>query len=131
MLDILVCGVSEVDNFIDEVDGVISIMTPGYAVCAPQSITLKESEDRYSVLKLEFDDVWQECYELGQKMVTPEIINNVLDFAHNLVARLDDNSSSRLLVHCHEGISRSSAIAITIDTSLYNQPSEAVTRLSD
>ena len=126
MLDIFVCGVNEVNDFIDEVDGVISIMTPGYTVYAPQSITKIENEDRYSVLRLEFDDVWQECYQLGQEMITPEIIDRVLDFAHSFVARFGDDSS--LLVHCHEGISRSSAMAIAIYTSLYNEVNKAVAR---
>lgn len=128
MLDILVCGVPEVDDLIDEVEGVISIMNPGYTIFAPQSIASMEAEDRYSVLRLEFDDVWQESYQLGQEMVTPEIIYSALDFAAGVATRYGDDTG--LLVHCHEGISRSSAIAIAIYINLGCDPSEAVERVT-
>ena len=61
-------------------------------------------------------------------MVTPEIIERAINFAHNFVESFGDDSS--LLVHCHEGISRSSAIAIAIYTSLYQDPHDAVERVS-
>lgn len=128
MLNILICGVKEVDDLIDEADGVISIMNPGYTVYAPQSLILKEEENRYSVLRLEFDDVWQECYKLGMEMVTPEIIDSAINFAHDFVESFGDDST--LLIHCHEGISRSAAIAIAIYTSLYGEPLNAVKRVS-
>ena len=128
MLNILICGVKEVDELIDEADGVISIMNPGYTIYAPRTITSRESEDRYSVLRFEFDDVWQECYKPGLEMVTSEIIEEAINFAHDFVASYGDNSS--LLIHCHEGISRSAAIAIAIYTSLYEDPKEAAVRVS-
>ena len=125
MLNILICGVKEVDDLIDEADGVISIMNPGYTIYAPQSIALKESENRYSVLRFEFDDTWRECYQLGMEMVTTEIIDSAINFAHDFVASFGDDSS--LLIHCHEGISRSSAIAIAIYAGLYGDVQDAVT----
>ena len=128
MLNIFICGVEEVDDLIDEADGVISIMNPGYTIYAPQSIASKESDNRYSVLRFEFDDIWQECYKPGMEMVTSEIIENAINFAHDFVESLGDDSS--LLVHCHEGISRSSAIAIAIYTSLYQDPDDAIKRVS-
>ena len=127
MLNILICGIQELDDLIDEVDGVISIMNPGYTIYAPQSITLKEDENRYSVLRFEFDDVWQECYKPGMEMVTPEIIDSAINFAHDFVESFSNDFS--LLIHCHEGISRSSAIAIAIYTSLYKDPFNAVKRV--
>ena len=128
MLNILICGVKEVDDLIDEADGVISIMTPGYTIYAPRSIAARESENRYSVIRFEFDDVWQECYKPGMEMVTPEIIEEAISFAHDFVESFGDDSS--LLIHCHEGISRSAAIAIAIYTSLYEDAQDAVTRVS-
>ena len=128
MLNILICGVKEVDDLIDEADGVISIMNPGYTIYAPQSIASKESEDRYSVLRFEFDDTWQECFKPGLEMVTPEIIDEAINFAYDFVESYGDDSS--LLIHCHEGISRSAAIAIAIYTSLYRDPQEAAIRVS-
>ena len=128
MLNILICGVKEVDDLIDEADGVISIMNPGYTIYAPRSIASRESENRYSVLRFEFDDVWHECYKLGMEIVTPEIIESAISFAYDFVESFGDEAT--LLVHCHEGISRSAAIAIAIYTSLYEDAQDAVTRVS-
>jgi predicted protein tyrosine phosphatase len=128
MLDIFVCGVKEVDEFIDDVDGVISIMNPGYTIFTPHSITAKEKENRYSVLRLEFDDVWQETYQPGLEIVSEEILASASDFASDLVERFGDDIN--LLVHCHEGISRSSAIAIAIYVALYGEPKDAATRVA-
>ena len=128
MLNILICGVESVDDLIDEVDGVISIMNPGYTIYAPQSITSRESENRYCVLRFEFDDIWLECYKPGMEMVTPEIIESAINFTHDFVESFGEDSN--LLVHCHEGVSRSSAIAIAIYTSLYRDPHDAVKRVS-
>lgn len=128
MLDIFVCGVKEVDEFIDDVDGVISIMNPGYTIFAPRSITAKERENRYSVLRLEFDDIWQETYQPGLEIVSEEILASAINFAFDLVERFGDDVN--LLVHCHEGISRSSAIAIAIYAALYGNPEDAATRVS-
>lgn len=128
MLNILICGVKEVDDLIDEADGVISIMNPGYTIYAPQSLIRKEEEDRYSVLRFEFDDVWQECYKLGMEMMTPEIIESAINFAYDFVESFGDDST--LLMHCHEGISRSAAIAIAVYISLYEDPQNAVKRVS-
>lgn len=129
MLDIIVCGLEEVDEFIDEVDGVISIMTPGYTVFAPPTITAKESENRYSVLRLEFDDTWSEIYKPGSEMISEEILASIFDYADRFVESFGNDAS--LLVHCHEGISRSSAVAIAIYTSLYSDPIDAVERVFD
>ena len=128
MLDIVVCGVEEVDEFIDDVDGVISIMNPGYTIFAPRTIAIKESENRYSVLRLEFDDVWSENCQPGLEMISEEILLSILDYAADFTERFADDVS--LLVHCHEGISRSSAVAIAIYTSLYGDPTDAVKRVS-
>ena len=128
MLDIFVCGVEEVNEYIDEVDGVISIMNPGYTIFAPRSITIKETENRHSVLRLEFDDVWQETYRLGLEIVSEEILALAIDFASDLVERY--GKQTNLLIHCHEGISRSSGIAIAIYTALYGEPERAVERIA-
>ncbi|VEP18483.1 conserved hypothetical protein [Hyella patelloides LEGE 07179] len=128
MLDILVCGVDEVNDIINEVDGVISIMNPGDTVGAPQSITSKENKDRYSVLRFELEDVLAKQHQVGLKMATPKLISGALDFAHSFVERFGDDSC--LLIHCHSGISRSSAVAVAIYTSLYENPKDAVARVS-
>jgi predicted protein tyrosine phosphatase len=126
MLDIVVCGVNEVDEFIDDVDGVISIMNPGYTIFAPRSITAKETENRHNVLRLEFDDVWQEIYQPGLEIISEEILASAIDFAFDLVERFGDDVN--LLVHCHEGISRSIAIAIYL--ALSGEPKDSATKVS-
>ena len=127
MLDIIVCGLEEVDEFIDDVDGVISIMTPGYTVYAPSTITTLEAENRYSVLRLEFDDIWAEIYKPGSEMISEEILSSIFDYADRFTESFGNDAS--LLVHCHEGISRSSAVAIAIYISLYGDPHDAVERV--
>ena len=128
MLDIIICGLREIDEFIDDADGVISITNPGYSILVPGSIAAKEAENRYSVLRLEFDDIWQEIYEPGMEMISEEILSSVLDFVDDFVQRFGDDAC--LLVHCHEGISRSSAIAIAIYVALYGDPQNAVTMVA-
>lgn len=41
-MEIIICGVSEVNDYIDEADGVISIMNPAWRIYAPLSITEKK-----------------------------------------------------------------------------------------
>ena len=129
MLDIIVCGLEEVDELIDDVDGVISIMTPGYTIFAPPTIAIKEAENRYSVMRLEFDDTWSEIYKPGSEMISEEILSSIFNYADNFIESFGNDAS--LLVHCHEGISRSSAVAIAIYTSLYGDLKDAVERVFD
>ena len=129
MLDIIVCGLEEVDELIDDVDGVISIMTPGYTIFAPPTIAIKEAENRYSVMRLEFDDTWSEIYKPGSEMISEEILSSISNYADNFIESFGNDAS--LLVHCHEGISRSSAVAIAIYTSLYGDLKDAVERVFD
>ncbi len=77
MLDIIVCGLQEVDEFLE--------------------------------------------------IISEEILAKVFDYAANFIESFGDDAS--LLIHCHEGISRSSAIAIAIYTSLYGDPHYAVARV--
>ena len=128
MMEIIICGLSEVDEYIDDADAVISIMNPGYTIFAPQSILTKESENRHSVLRLEFDDIWQEIYQQGQELVTTDMINETIDFGLNCAQQYDD---SILLIHCHEGISRSTGIALAILTALTNDISKALAILEE
>lgn len=123
MIEVIVCGVPEVDEYIDDTDAIISIMNPGYTIFAPRSIMTKESENRHSVLRLEFDDIWQENYQQGQELVTVDMINEVIDFGFNFAQQYEDGI---LLIHCHEGISRSIGMALAILTVLTNDISEAI-----
>ncbi|WP_069789403.1 dual specificity protein phosphatase family protein (plasmid) [Cyanobacterium sp. IPPAS B-1200] len=129
MLDLIICGVPEVNDYIDNVDGIISIMNPAWRIYAPQSIDQKKEENRHNVLELEFDDVWAENVELGQELISKDILYEVLDFADNFRDKYGEDGT--LLIHCHEGISRSSAIALTILTYLTDDVSEAIEIVND
>ncbi|MBD2394897.1 dual specificity protein phosphatase family protein [Cyanobacterium aponinum FACHB-4101] len=123
-MEIIICGVSEVNDYIDEADGVISIMNPAWRIYAPLSITEKKEENRHSVLELEFDDIWSEEDELGLEIVTKDIIYQVINFADNFQESY--KGEGKLLIHCHEGISRSSGMALTILTYLTKNIQEAI-----
>ena len=114
-INIMICGINEVNDFIDDADAIISIMNPGYQIFAPRSITHFESENPHSVLRLEFDDTWKEEYQPGEEIITQEILEEVIYFAQEFVY---DKHQTNFLIHCHEGISRSTGIAIAIYTSI-------------
>lgn len=127
-LDIIVCGVVEVDEYIDDVDIVVSIMNPGYTIFAPQSISEKEEENRHSVLRLEFDDVWAENYQLGQEIVTIDTVAEVIDFVSTHYDNAEDNLT--VLIHCHQGVSRSAGMAIAVYSAILGDYQEAVRRIA-
>jgi predicted protein tyrosine phosphatase len=60
-------------------------------------------------LRLEFDDITQPDNAFGYRTVTPEDIQQVIDFASEIAPTGGD-----VLVHCASGISRSSAVALII-----------------
>lgn len=126
-LDIIVCGLSEVDDHIDDVDIVISIMNPGYAIFAPHSISEKEEKNRHQVLRLEFDDVWAENYQLGEEIVTKDTVAEVIDFVSTHYDNADD--SLTVLIHCHQGVSRSAGMAIAVYSAILGDYQEAVRRV--
>ncbi|NCO75073.1 MAG: hypothetical protein GW795_06805 [Cyanobacteria bacterium] len=124
MVEIIICGVPEVNDYIDDADAVISIMNPGYRIYAPSSIEEKKEENRHSVLELDFDDIWSENYQLGHEIITKDMIYEVLDFADNFYDKYKGEGT--LLIHCHEGVSRSTAIALAIITHLTKDIQEAI-----
>jgi predicted protein tyrosine phosphatase len=125
---IIICGVNEVNDFIDDVDAIISIMNPGYQVFAPRSITHREEENPHSVLRLEFDDTWNEVYEPGEELISLETLEEVIYFAQEIVQY---NPQANFLIHCHEGISRSTGIAIAIYTALTEDYKLAVEKVAE
>jgi predicted protein tyrosine phosphatase len=128
-LEMIICGVPEVDHYIDDADLIISIMNPGYTIFAPQSILAKEDENRHSVLRLEFDDTWSEVYKLGEEIVTKDIIYDVIDFVSTHYENADNPLT--LLIHCHEGVSRSTAMAIAVYTAIFKDYREAISTIAN
>ncbi|WP_330203584.1 hypothetical protein [Cyanobacterium sp. Dongsha4] len=128
-MEIIICGVSEVNDYIDDVDAVISIMNPAWRIYAPLSIEEKQEDNYHSVLKLDFDDVWSEIAEAGDEIVTEDIIYQVFDFADNFQEKYKGEGT--LLIHCHEGISRSTGMALSILTHLTGDIEGAIELIND
>ncbi len=129
MLDLIVCGIKEIDEYIDDVEAVISIMNPSERWFEPISIASIAWENPHSLLRLDFDDTWTEVYQPGEEMITSEMIEHSINFANNIWEY--GNNNSQILIHCHAGISRSSAIAIAIYTALTQDVKYAVQRVSE
>lgn len=84
----------------------ISIVAPGYSFI--------RTEELYQfgewLLELEFNDTWSGVEEPGDVFPQEEDIYKVIDF----VERCLHNDQRNLLIHTHEGISRSTAIAAVV-----------------
>jgi predicted protein tyrosine phosphatase len=100
-----ICGIPELDKFSREgVSHVLSILDP------------KEPEppaffsfDPHHRLELRFDDVIEEV--AGYEAPQPHHVEQLLEFGESLDA---DPQPTHLLVHCHAGVSRSSASMILL-----------------
>ena len=98
---IIVCGIGELDGHAASgVSHVLSILDP--------HITERPSFAAFGAhqrLELRFDDILEHL--AGQVAPQRAHVDEILKFASNLMA--DPQSAIHLLVHCHMGISRSSA----------------------
>lgn len=102
-----ICGLTELGAFQDAaVTHVLSILDPGY----PEPIDF-DAYGPHERLTLRFDDV----IEAGPGVQPPEEhhVEALLAFGRGLAAEEGD-PLSHLLVHCHAGISRSSASMATL-----------------
>jgi predicted protein tyrosine phosphatase len=101
--EISICGIEELEPF--ETRGVthlLSVLDPEYP--EPESLGLLSPTHR---LQLRFHDVIDR--QPGQILVEAEQISQVLAFGRDLPV-----ADGHLLVHCHAGISRSTAFAILL-----------------
>jgi predicted protein tyrosine phosphatase len=99
-----ICGLAELDWHKDAgLTAVVSILDPGTP--EPAELAKLARKDR---LTLRFHDI----NEPQPEMIAPEIahIEALLDFAGARAGRDDDH----VLVHCHMGVSRSTAAAVTL-----------------
>jgi predicted protein tyrosine phosphatase len=97
-----ICGLTELGAFRDAaVTHVLSILDPGF----PEPADFAEYGP-HKRLTLRFDDV----IEPGPGLIPPEPhhVEALLEFGKGLAAAIDD-PLGHLLVHCHAGISRSTA----------------------
>jgi predicted protein tyrosine phosphatase len=99
--DITVCGLDELEGFCEAgVSHVLSILDPGFP--EPTAFGAYGEHER---LELRFDDViepWR-----GTIPPEPEDVAALLGFGRDLLA--EPPPGAHLLVHCHAGISRSTA----------------------
>jgi predicted protein tyrosine phosphatase len=98
---ITVCGIEELEGFCETgVSHVLSILDPGWP--EPPAFGAYGEHER---LELRFHDIIDP--KDGMLAPMPEHVARVLEFGRDLVAEAKDGA--HLLVHCHMGISRSTA----------------------
>jgi len=101
--EISICGIEELEPFATQgVTHLLSVLDPEYP--EPESLGLLSPTHR---LQLRFHDTID--IRPGQTMVEIEQVRQVLAFGRDLPAE-----DGHLLVHCHAGISRSTAFTILL-----------------
>jgi predicted protein tyrosine phosphatase len=105
-MNIVVCGIDEVSKYIELVDCAISIVDPDRHHIRPAELARLGEW----VLELEFDDTWTEVAIPGDVFPDEDDIYAAIDF----VEKCWQNNKEYLLIHCHQGISRSTAIAVCV-----------------
>ncbi len=116
---ITVCGLEELDGHATlGASHVLSILDPEFPV--PEAFgTFGE----HVKLELRFDDIIEDTP--GQRAPDAEDVRRILAFGRDLLA--EPAASARLLVHCHAGISRSTAsMALILAQALPDQPAATI-----
>jgi predicted protein tyrosine phosphatase len=102
---LLICGIDELDEYCTaDISHIVSILDPG---CAEPDIF--RSFAPHERLDLRFHDIIDE--HAGMVAPNGEDIDRLLKFGRSM---LDSRSTGRLLVHCHAGLSRSTAAAVLL-----------------
>ena len=102
---LLICGIDELDEYCTaDISHIVSILDPG---CAEPDIF--RSFAPHERLDLRFHDIIDE--HAGMVAPNGEDIERLLKFGRSM---LDSRSTGRLLVHCHAGLSRSTAAAVLL-----------------
>lgn len=118
--DIVICGLHEIDGTLDErVTHVLSILDPG----APEPAKFA-SLSANQLLRLRFHDVIEEGLALSEAPQAPHI-EAILRFGAEAV-----RAHHRILIHCHMGISRSTAAAVMLLADRGHAPEAAVARVA-
>jgi predicted protein tyrosine phosphatase len=114
-----VCGLDELDGYSGRrVTHVLSILDPD---CPdPESFG---RWDRHHRLTLRFHDIIEPIP--GQVLPEREHVEQILAFADDLAADAHQREEGHLLVHCHMGISRSTAAMIMLLAQAYPAEDEA------
>jgi len=96
----------------------ISLLDPGIGIEGYESIKIPVASHGQKLRRYYFNDISYDTENM--KMVTSEQIQDILEFTTSLV------SSDKLLVHCHAGISRSTAVACGVLCQHGLSPEEAI-----
>jgi predicted protein tyrosine phosphatase len=114
-----VCGLEELDGYSGRrVTHVLSILDP--ACPDPESFG---RWDRHHRLTLRFHDIIEPMP--GQVLPERAHVEQILAFADDLAADAHQREEGHLLVHCHMGISRSTAAMIMLLAQAYPAEDEA------
>ena len=118
---ITVCGIEELDGHCStDASHVLSILDPDYPV--PEAFG---SYGEHAKLELRFHDIIEQT--AGQTAPQPEHVDAILMFGRDL--RDERSGTAHLLVHCHAGISRSTAaMALILAQAMPERSAEAVLR---
>lgn len=119
--DLVICGLGEIDGMLDErVTHVLSILDPGTPE-PPKFAGLPPEQ----LLRLRFHDVIEDDQPLTD---APRLahIDAILKFGEEAA-----RAHHRILIHCHMGISRSTAAAIMLLAKESRDAHTAVTRVTE
>ncbi len=114
-----ICGLEELDGHSGRgVTHVLSILDPAWP--DPEGF---DSWRRHHRLTLRFHDIIEPIP--GQILPEPEHVAEILGFADALAADAHERDDGHLLIHCHMGISRSTAAMTMLLAQAYPDESEA------
>ncbi len=118
---ITVCGIEELDGHCStNASHVLSILDPDYPV--PEAFG---TYGEHAKLELRFHDIIEQA--AGQTAPQPEHVDAILTFGRDL--QTERPGAAHLLVHCHAGISRSTAsMALILAQAMPEQSAEAILR---
>ncbi|MCW5771197.1 MAG: dual specificity protein phosphatase family protein [Rhodospirillaceae bacterium] len=120
-LDIVVCGVAELDDRLDgSISHVVSILDPGFA--EPAGLAARTGD---AILRLRFHDVIE--HAPVHEAPHDDHVDAILAFG----GRLGGEETRRVLVHCHMGVSRSTAAAIMLLAGAGMAAERAVARIAE
>lgn len=106
--ELTVCGIEELpDQRVRNVTHVLSLLDPEYP-----ELEVFHSYARHHRMTLRFHDIIATAP--GRVMPKPEHIEAIFKFGSEFQAQQDPEGSSHLLVHCHMGVSRSTAAMLSL-----------------
>ena len=113
-----ICGLEELDGHSNSrVTHVLSILDPDWP--DPQGFA---SWERHHRLLLRFHDIVEAAP--GQVLPAPEHVAEILGFADTIAADAGSREDGHLLIHCHMGISRSTAAMAMLLAQAYPDETE-------